>query len=44
MLLGGGFKLAFLNQLKGSHILLLGFSLMTEHLLKLFEDLFPFLL
>ena len=42
MSLGGGFELAFLNQLEGVHILLLGFILMIENLLKMFEDVFLF--
>lgn len=42
MSLGGGCELALLNQLKGAHILLLGFILMTENLLKMFEDVFLF--
>lgn len=42
MFLGEGFEFTFLNLLMGVHTLLLGFILMIENLLKMFEDIFLF--
>ena len=41
-MLGGGFEFTFLKPLMGVHTLLLGFILMIENLLKMFEDIFLF--